>query len=573
VSSTDNLNRDAVFAVVEVLAEEALNGGSTAVLLEGEEEPHEAGCLSLSGVNSVEGKPCRACKAVYEPRYESARSDLCRLGVAKTKGKMRVVTMQSARVKRLLTRVNEAAYDRLSSFSWLVRGGVTVEQASRVFLDMRVNEGERIVSGDYVSSTDNLNRDAVFAVVEVLAEALPPDLGEVLLGSFRRTMVKEKEGEWEVLHGSMMGNLLSFVVLCLLNRVCYERARDKTAGFRLPGRGHREALINGDDCAFAGSEQMYQAWLATTDEVGFVINREKTMREHSVLELNSQPFLLDERGCVAVRKICFGFLCPALRSVNQSPWKSAFDAVKQMPFRCAVPFLTNRLVRGVLVTPPSAGEVPKRYWTLLKKRWWFRRMVLGEVVLDHSVSREKKVDYVLGPPLLESVEEDFRKELKEREKEMVKSQVSEWRGLPPSLLWVNGRMKSVRTPPSVVSRIRPSPANKRIRLRRGLSCNSLLWHRGLLEEVKESTPWVLDTEPGKSAVPCWRVERHEWGPKRRRLWGDSPDGVRCHFAPGSNDPFWARRMDLLRSTPCRLSDNRYEADDESDWYESDEEEV
>jgi len=396
--------------------------------------PTREGCLEnrkgLGGSTTVLRLYDPAPAVVDCPR-ESERVDVCRLGVAKGKGKFRVVTMQSARAKRYLREVHECAYDRLSEYPWLVVGDVQKEDFLSVASDLK--PGEKIVSGDYEASTDNLNRDAVYAVVDVLAEDLPPFLADMLRESFRRVKLKGKNAV-EVLRGSMMGNLCSFVVLCLLNRVCYDMARGSpVSGIRSGMTGTRPVRINGDDIMFAGSDEMYRRWIEATSAVGFVINEEKTTRSTQIAELNSTSYVKWSNRIL--RRLCFGFLAKTVESRPLSVVGGIFDLAGKVSYATAVFILTNPLIQrkfaGSQIEP---SQVPKRWRSLLVKRPWFRLRLLQGV---SETGPERTVPMVPGPQFRYPSEPTFwplRAARLRVAEEVARREISkEWRGKCPPM--------------------------------------------------------------------------------------------------------------------------------------------
>jgi len=155
-----------------------------------------------------------------------------RVGVAKTKGKLRVVTMQSARVKRVLSPVHDALYDHLTSFGWCVRGDVLKSDFAAVVAD--VGKGESFISGDYSAATDNILPWVTEAVTSVLAEC--PDLTDeergIMLAAVGdlHLMSKSRKTKTLLTRKQMMGNLLSFPILCLINKACFDICCDLTWG-------------------------------------------------------------------------------------------------------------------------------------------------------------------------------------------------------------------------------------------------------------------------------------------------------------------------------------------------------
>nr|WAK77791.1 MAG: hypothetical protein [Botourmiaviridae sp.] len=425
------------------------------------------------------------CTAVTE---EDERAAYCRLGKAKQKGKLRVVTMQTSVMKEVLRPVHESAYNRLSQRSWLVRGDVT----ARHFESLRpgLGKGHDFISGDYEASTNNLNTDAVLAVVETLAEELPLRERELFVRSFRDCRVTIGEKSFAVVRGSMMGNLGSFVVLCLLNRICYERAL-ALCGY---SKDH-PVIINGDDILFSGESGLYYSWLHCTSEVGFVINRTKTMRSRSFGDLNSQTYNYDRSRMV--RKLCFGFL-------GSDSWKCPvgslttplFELCRQVSFRTATWLLFSFPVRRLLARVPSSlSSIPRRWWGLLVKRTWFRALI--ENAPDNpptvSVGESRALPFVLGPPIHSTPYVEER--IKLMGDRVTSELVNEWKGVP-----VVPRKEKI--PHRSVTKER-----SRFRLTRSIHAWRRLWLRPVLEYVTLNAPQLLvagtpdwvDDQPGLQA--------------------------------------------------------------------------
>nr|UNG44324.1 RNA-dependent RNA polymerase [Fusarium asiaticum ourmiavirus 1] len=299
---------------------------------------------------------------VPEAEYHQNPGDV-RASTILTKGKFRAVTMQPANVKRLLDAPMEAAYDWLSGQSWVVRGDVDLDHYATIRGD---DDGREYVSGDYSSATDNLKRDAVICVVEEIADCLPTHLGELLVRSFSEVAIDGAP----VLRGSMMGSKFSFVVLCLLNRVCFDIAMGcKT--YKSPGFGNdgSSCLINGDDIAFRANESEFEKWKFFTSLVGFVVNVEKTHLSHRYVEINSQP--VDMKKFKLLPKPSFGFFSPdgdqqegwepLLKLVSNLSWSSFTWFCSQTP---VVKIFSKRYV--------SVGSFESRLWRFFVKKRWFR---------------------------------------------------------------------------------------------------------------------------------------------------------------------------------------------------------
>lgn len=443
-------------------------GGTLSVIPYDSEWPDKSGLTTFQRVSLTQ---------------EERESTMCRLGAAKTKGKVRVVTMQGAHAKRVLRPVHNAAYERLSRrFSWLVRGDVTEDHFKSVG---ELERGQSYISGDYSASTDNLNKDAVMAVVTTLAENLPNEEGRLLVASFRDCVV-----EWEgrirlVVRGSMMGNLCSFVVLCILNRICFERALD-LAGY---SKNH-PCILNGDDILFRGDYGLYCAWLHCTSEVGFVINEQKTMRSQRYGDLNSQTF--DHIKGRKVKKLCFGFLgSDAWKEPVGSLCAPLFDLCRQVRFRTAAWLLTSYPIRSLLVrVPPELSAVPRRWWNFLVKKRWFRGIYDLPPTNIISTGVERKLPFVLGQPI-ESTRE-IEQAITDAEKAVTEEIVKEWRGVPVHPLEQRVASRTL------------FHKSGRHRLSRRISGWRRLWLEPVLKVIQEKYPslfvegdpvWVTD-QPG-----------------------------------------------------------------------------
>jgi len=453
-------------------------GGATAVPLTGEvpevmvRRPEPClGCRFKLPCRSDPEKP-NPCQPTWETAIESLIPNEVRLGCAKTKGKIRVVTMQSARVKRLLRPVHEAAYDFISRRKWCVRGTVTRDHLEPIIEDRR--EGEFFISGDYEAATDNLNPDAVEAVVEVLAEGLPRELGDLLLSSYRDIhWWSRSRRRMEIRRGSMMGNLLSFVVLCLLNKFCIAET------FRSLHMKRRTYRINGDDIAFCGTEEVYKEWIARTSLVGFVVNHEKTGKSMDLLELNSSIFHVG-KNCF-IKKRNFGFL-----QFNYTPDEDGcgvFELCNQLRYKTAVKLLTCPQVRLILANRPLAvSSVPRRWWHFLVRRSWFRQIIVGE---EPEEPERRQVPLKAGPILKElpgSLGEVAERMIRKAEREYEVQLAASWRG-------VASNCEVRKLVPSVPKR---KWEKKKWILKKGPRKWERLWYPTVLEAIESRYPELLD---------------------------------------------------------------------------------
>jgi hypothetical protein len=354
----------------------------------GEYIPDQQGCYELT---TRDGGTLAVGPADYSGDWSAVR-----LGCAKTKGKFRTVTMQSAEVKRVLTPVHNALYDHITSFGWCVRGDVTKRDFEVIVDDLR--EGELYISGDYSAATDNIYLPVVRVIVDEISRC--PELSEmersVLLGSFDDLRYKNGscgiEEHYPIKRGSMMGNLVSFPLLCLLNKSCFDIACD----IRNEGDRTRKGRFNGDDCAFCGDADFYQVWRSVTSRYGLIVNEEKTDRSRRWIDLNSQSY--DARGHRMVAKATLGFLRP-----NRSePGDMLAEVVRGL-----VGFSQRNVLRVIIMLRHevalrgvwgSLGCLSRWLRMQLIRKRWFRdaAIVGGAPTLEKGVRRS--VEVTVGRP-------------------------------------------------------------------------------------------------------------------------------------------------------------------------------
>jgi hypothetical protein len=149
-------------------------------------------------------------------------------------------------------------------------------------------EGEVFVSGDYESATDSLNMahsKALLRAVLGRCTFLPPHYGQSLLDSLDAIIVHDgKQGppacEFEMSSGQLMGDKLSFPLLCLYNFVAFKSCIRRKVPLK----------INGDDIAFRGTRDEAESWVEGVGRSGLVLHKGKTQVSPTFFSLNSVIF-------------------------------------------------------------------------------------------------------------------------------------------------------------------------------------------------------------------------------------------------------------------------------------------
>jgi hypothetical protein len=192
-------------------------------------------------------------------------------------GKTRIVTVATALQCQLLP-LHLLFYDRLARNKWLLRGDATANS----FSEFDRVRGEVFVSGDYESATDNfVNPHSSFILEEIFKNSSNIPLGiktqalKSLTGflSYKGTRTKQTAGQ-------LMGNLLSFPLLCLTNFLAFKAVVKREVPLR----------INGDDIVFRATRKECEAWFEGVGQSGLVLSKGKTLVHERFFSLNSTFF-------------------------------------------------------------------------------------------------------------------------------------------------------------------------------------------------------------------------------------------------------------------------------------------
>lgn len=240
------------------------------------------GCRSWVLDNRMPDISCRDdfVEAVLtKSNYQRPRPS--RLVAVDTGGKWRKITVPSVDLS-LLRPLHQSIYEQLSKQKWLLRG----KESTRAFKDFSSCNGEVFVSGDYESATDNLN---VFVSRFVLSRILdrscsvPAGISRMAIDSLSLPVCLSNGDKCRTVNqtsGQMMGYLLSFPLLCLINYLT----------FRYAIRRDVPVKINGDDIVFRSTPEEKDKWFRLVGQSGLTLSVGKTMVNKRFFTLNSCLF-------------------------------------------------------------------------------------------------------------------------------------------------------------------------------------------------------------------------------------------------------------------------------------------
>jgi len=323
--------------------------------------------------------------------------------------------------------------------------------------------GKVFVSGDFSQATDKLRGEVSRLILEICLERLsvsdpetysiainsmctlcvrwdlvePPadssDLqvlkslcgGDIRLwGEMRKFMVKRWRREFDLVagaqtNGQVMGNVLSFPILCLANVCAYWIARELYIGETLDWSEVKdEVLINGDDILFCCEKDFYPVWLETIREFGFEPSAGKNLCSDDIIQINSALFRTvtstDFYGqgridaVVEVGYVNFGLLtgrkkndCSVDYTSVGGKWVSKdvtqFDRAERLG---SLPRIYDELLEQACLPSPNRGVLEAATAVYLAHAGGFLRSIgLGTFMADLELyTRVRLEHYVEGRP-------------------------------------------------------------------------------------------------------------------------------------------------------------------------------
>jgi hypothetical protein len=170
----------------------------------------------------------------------------------------------------------------LSKQKWLLKRSDKLN----VLKEFCAKSGEVFVSGDYEAATDSFNSEhsrRILSNIFAGSSCIPLNIQLAALDSL--TGFVEWDGTVYVQRtGQLMGNFLSFPLLCLTNYITLVHALGWDRVQSIPVK------INGDDIVFRCTRAEYRLWSSMVSESGLVLSRGKTLVHSRFFTINSAAF-------------------------------------------------------------------------------------------------------------------------------------------------------------------------------------------------------------------------------------------------------------------------------------------
>ena len=201
-------------------------------------------------------------------------------------------------------------------------------------------------------------------------------------------------------NGQLMGNILSFPILCVANYAAFHLSVEKYMGLNLPVDFVMKKFpsqINGDDILFRSNERHYPIWKKQVADFGFKLSLGKNFCHPSMFQINSQLFRLrhDVFGNVIggerVPYFNFGQLTGRKKGMGSEDCLYGIkeeDAIKELPslsksfgeIEDSLDFCRSRRLHSV-------GRELRRKWFVRRFRPYLKRHELGFGGLPRSMGR------------------------------------------------------------------------------------------------------------------------------------------------------------------------------------------
>lgn len=167
-------------------------------------------------------------------------------------------------------------------------------------------------SGDFEAATDNIHRDVIESVLSGInmTDIAKAQLGRVLVDSFITT------------NGQLMGSILSFPILCVINKFVHQICLEYV-------QGSSEPRINGDDILFKSSDKFFEQWQDLCQACGLIPSKGKNLCHQRYFTINSRPFVVTNG---VVQRLKFGNfkLCKMdFKSFDEDVVQSTVENIKK----------------------------------------------------------------------------------------------------------------------------------------------------------------------------------------------------------------------------------------------------
>jgi len=255
--------------------------------------------------------------------YFLQNAPLVKYTLIQDKGKARGITINNSE-HFYLKPLHKMMYDHISKFEWLHRGDCNNESLH----SLRLAKGEFFISADYESATDNFNPKISKLILETALSRACKIPEHIRYRSELSLFSKIQYTDGEIIQpvrGQLMGNFLSFPLLCLYNYVCLK--------FYCPDIKDKKIKINGDDLLTCMTLEQYNHWSTNISKLGMKLSTGKTAVSKKFASLNSTYFWYeyDKKKLYQMSNIRFGMLEKPETNCHLETARNFYYFYKHMP--------------------------------------------------------------------------------------------------------------------------------------------------------------------------------------------------------------------------------------------------
>jgi len=240
---------------------------------------------------------------VPHPGLDPRGLPVCRAVAVIEPLKVRVITAMESVRNHIVTPLQSSLWKYLQNFPCFRLIGEQISED--VIADLHLRHlrmggyhNDPWLSGDFSSATDEIDNLAGQIFMEELRDHLDPE------DLFAYDVFVESIGNQVIIYppdtmvppvvqtsAQLMGEKLSFIILCLFNLFGYIVSHDRAADIlRNQNMMKRLAvIINGDDILFRSNATQFARWWVETDKLGFRKSQGKNFYHHKFLTVNSVP--------------------------------------------------------------------------------------------------------------------------------------------------------------------------------------------------------------------------------------------------------------------------------------------
>jgi len=233
--------------------------------------------------------------------------------------KIRIITKSSVGSYQGLRRIQKTIHSRMKRDTEFSLIGEPMDEETAKSIGTWWQPGSFYVSGDYSGATDNLKSEISDYLLQQILKGDRNGLFWKENSMFRKAIqgftqtrviyakntIPNYSGVCDYVrtgllpeafdqsNGQLMGNVLSFPILCLANYCCYVIALQRWLNRKLSRSEVRQnypVKINGDDILFCNNMSFYSIWLKVVREFGFFPSPGKNFISEDFFQINSMLF-------------------------------------------------------------------------------------------------------------------------------------------------------------------------------------------------------------------------------------------------------------------------------------------